>query len=91
MKTLSLLLVSLFLLAGTGLFSQVAVNTDGSAADQSAMLDVKSTNSGVLVPRMTASERDAIPSPATGLLVYVSDTDLFYSRQGTRSINLPHQ
>ena len=46
-------------------FSQVAINSDGTAADGSAMLDVKSTTRGVLVPRMTAALRDAITNPAT--------------------------
>ena len=53
--------------------SQVAVNTDGTAPDNSAMLDVKSTGKGILFPRMTQSQRDAIASPATGLTVYQTD------------------
>ena len=50
--------------------AQVGINTDGSVPDASAMLDVKSTTSGLLIPRMTAADRDNIASPATGLLVY---------------------
>ena len=46
----------------------VAIN--GSAADASAVLDVQSTTKGFLPPRMTEAERDAIPTPATGLTVY---------------------
>ena len=53
---------------------QVAVNTDGSSPDASAMLDVKSTVKGFLVPRMSTSNRSAIAAPAEGLMVY--DTDL---------------
>jgi len=64
-----------FLLAGlfwyVGSFGQVAINTDGSEPDASAILDVNSTTSGILIPRMYADDRDAIISPATGLLVYV--------------------
>jgi len=41
--------------------------------DASAKLEVKSNNSGFLPPRMTYSERNAIVSPATGLLVYCTD------------------
>ncbi|MBE0660884.1 MAG: hypothetical protein IH597_00305 [Bacteroidales bacterium] len=48
----------------------VAINTDGSNAHVSAMLDVQSTTLGFLAPRMTQAERDAIVSPADGLLVY---------------------
>jgi hypothetical protein len=37
------------------------------------MLDVVSTNKGVLIPRMTAAQRGAITLPAAGLLVYQTD------------------
>ena len=60
----------------------VAVNTDGADADASAMLDVKATGKGVLVPRMDFASRPA--SPATGLLIYQTDnTPGFYYNQGT--------
>jgi hypothetical protein len=65
-----LCVIALFL-AGTFLQAQnVGINTTGAVADPSAMLDVVSTTSGVLVPRMTDVQRIAIASPATGLLVY---------------------
>jgi hypothetical protein len=37
-----------------------SINTDGSAADASAILDLQSTTSGFLPPRMTAAQRDDI-------------------------------
>lgn len=51
----------------------VGINADGSAPDNSAMLDVKSTTSGVLIPRMTIAQRDAIVNPAPGLMVFCTD------------------
>ena len=42
-------------------------NTDG---DASALVTMKSTTQGFLPPRMTDSERDAITTPAPGLMVY---------------------
>ena len=51
----------------------IGVNDDGSDPDASAMLEVKSTNKGMLVPRMTAAQRGAIASPADGLMVYQTD------------------
>ena len=55
------------------LFSQVAINIDGSSANNSAILDLKSNNKGFLPPRMTRTELNAIASPANGLIVYCTD------------------
>jgi hypothetical protein len=51
----------------------VAVNNDGSIADASAMLDIKSSTKGLLIPRMTQAQRLAIANPANGLMVYQTD------------------
>jgi hypothetical protein len=83
MKKLSLFTV-MFLGIGQWLLAQsLSLNTDGSAADNSAMLDIKSTTKGLLLPRMTAAQRLAIASPATGLLVWQTDgTPGFYYNLG---------
>lgn len=65
------------------LSAQVAINTDGSAPDNSAMLDVKSTSKGLLAPRMTLVQRDAILNPANGLIIFCTDNNQFYSNYGT--------
>ena len=44
-----------------------------TSPDASAILDIASTTKGVLFPRMTSSQRTAISSPATGLIVYQTD------------------
>jgi hypothetical protein len=67
--------------------AQVGINTDGSVPDNSAMLDVKSTTKGLLVPRMTLAQRNAIPSPANGLMIYQTDnTPGFYYNSGIATI-----
>jgi trimeric autotransporter adhesin len=53
----------------------VAINNNGILPNASAMLDVSSNTKGVLIPRMTKLQRNAIASPAKGLLVFVNDTD----------------
>jgi hypothetical protein len=50
------------------------------------MFDVKSTTKGMLVPRMTAAQRDAIANPATGLLIFCTDNNLYYSNNGTPAV-----
>ena len=67
------LFVFFLLIRGSFLFSQVAINADGSTPNNSAMLDVKSNNKGLLPPRMTQAEMMAIPNPANGLIVYCTD------------------
>lgn len=70
MKSLTLIFVLFIYTAAT---AQVAVNTDGTSPHNSAMLDVKSTNRGLLLPRMTTAQRNAIASPAEGLVIYNTD------------------
>ena len=52
-------------------FAQVGVGTN--SPNPSAKLDVSSTTSGFLPPRMTAAQRDAIANPAAGLMVWCSN------------------
>jgi hypothetical protein len=77
------ILLFVCLITGTMAFGQVAISTDNSAPDNSAMLDVKSISKGILAPRMTFAQRDAIASPATGLLVFCTDNNFLYTNQGT--------
>jgi trimeric autotransporter adhesin len=70
-------------------FSQsVAINTDGSTALSSAMLDVKSTTKGILIPRLSTTQRIGIATPATGLLVYDSTAKSFWYYNGIIWVNM---
>ena len=60
----------------------VGINNDATDPDNSAMLDVKSTTKGVLVPRMSTLQRNAIAGPATGLLVFDLNTNSFWFFDG---------
>ena len=71
MKKILILLVIFTTVASMA--QSVGINADGSAANATAMLDVSSTTKGFLPPRMTYAQRDAITSPATGLMVYCSN------------------
>ena len=82
MKKLYLIVVIVTALTQT-IFSQVAINNDGSDPAGTAMLDIKSTSRGLLIPRLTTAQRSAISSPATGLLVYDSDENHFYYYDGS--------
>ncbi len=82
MKKAILLFVKLFIAIIS--YSQVGINTDGTNPDESAILDIKSTSLGLLIPRMTETEKNAIALPATGLLVFQTNGAIgFYYNKGT--------
>jgi hypothetical protein len=64
--------------AGVAAYAQnVGINATGTNPDASAMLDVSSTNSGLLIPRVALTARNAatpVTTPAMSLLVYNTAT-----------------
>jgi hypothetical protein len=89
-KSKHFLVTAFIIMLAINSFSQgVGINTDESDADPSAMLDVKSTDKGILIPRMTMTQRTAISSPATGLIIYQSDNNPgFYFYNGTNWVQI---
>jgi hypothetical protein len=85
MKKLLLLsaLEACFLVISLHLSAQIGINDDGSLPDNSAMLDVKAIDRGMLIPRISTAYRNMIPSPATGLLIYNITTNHFDYYNGT--------
>ncbi|MEO6304833.1 MAG: hypothetical protein ABIP51_16855 [Bacteroidia bacterium] len=76
-------IILLFTLASTFALAQnVAINATGAAPVASAMLDISSTTTGLLMPRMTTAQRTAIGTPATGLEVYDTTTGTFWYFNG---------
>ena len=71
-------ILPLLLLLPFASFSQnIGIGAASFTPDASAMLDVNSTNTGMLLPRMTTVQRNAITSPATGLLIFNIDCKTF--------------
>ncbi|MBN2682323.1 MAG: hypothetical protein JXR58_07425 [Bacteroidales bacterium] len=73
-KPAQILTILFIVLVALNLKAQVAINEDDSGGDPSSELDVKSTTKGILFPVMTTAERDAIASPAEGLIIYNRST-----------------
>lgn len=75
MKKSSLFVMIIIVFACKAGAQSLAINTDGSTAAANALLDVKSTTKGILIPRMSKTERNAIAAPETGLLVFQDAPD----------------
>jgi len=86
MKKIVLLFIGFLAFVQLNAQNGVAIsNTAGDTPDGSAILDIKSTTQGMLIPRMTEAEKLAITSPAHGLLVYQTSGTFpgFYYYNGT--------
>lgn len=68
----------------TSSYAQVGIGTTNP--DNSSILDIQATDKGVLIPRLTTAEINAITNPANGLLVYNTDIDEFQFNNGTTAI-----
>lgn len=58
-----------------------------SAKEASAILQIDKTDKGILIPRMTTTQRNAIVSPVNGLMVYDTTTNSFWFYDGTSWCN----
>ncbi len=77
MKKLRTLFLALAMIATYSISAQVSINTDGSSAAESAMLEVKSSDKGMLIPRVAltgTTDVTTISSPAESLMVYNTAT-----------------
>ena len=63
--------------------AQNNVGIGTTSPDASALLELQSTNSGFLPPRMTTTQRDAIASPATGLYIWNTTIGRYEYNSGT--------
>ena len=85
MKKLFSFFIVLSFIATSKAQQNVGIGT--AAPDASAQLDISSTTKGVLIPRMTKSQRDAIVGPVEGLMIYNSTSKLlnYYDGIGWRN------
>ncbi|MEP7106746.1 MAG: FG-GAP repeat protein [Ferruginibacter sp.] len=80
-----LIFIIWILFCNTISYSQsIGINESGIAPHPSALLDIKSTAKGLLIPRMSTAQRKAIPGPAAGLLVFDLDKSTIYLFDGEK-------
>lgn len=75
------LITSLLLITSMQLLAQVGIGT--ASPDPSSLLDITSTSKGLLLPRMTTTQRLAIVNPAQGLMVFNTESSCFETYRGT--------
>ena len=85
MKKLFPLLVLFVAFATSTAAQSVAINNDATPPDPSAILDIKSLDKGLLIPRTTTA---AVVNPVTGLLIYDTGTNTFQFYNGTSWVEL---
>jgi hypothetical protein len=85
MKSNFYLLLSIFLMLGSvPAFAQIGIGTKTPAPSAALEVTSSTNNKGILIPRITATQKDAIASPAQGLLVYQTTAPIgFYYYTGT--------
>jgi uncharacterized protein (TIGR02145 family) len=76
---------SFVLLLSAFSFAQVGIGT--TTPNATAILDLTSTSKGLLPPRMNTIQRNAITSPAEGLIVYNTDLACWETYNGVRWVN----
>lgn len=86
MKTKTFTLITFAILGLCNTFSQVGIGT--TTPDESASLELQSTEKGFLPPRLTTAQRDDnIANPAEGLLIYNTDNNSLEFFDGLQWIN----
>src|SRR3546814_9302627 len=71
---------------GATVSANVGIGT--TMPDPTAVLDRTSDHRGILLPRLSTSERTGISGPATGLLVYDTDANSFWYFDGTTWVDI---
>jgi hypothetical protein len=77
-----LLLAGFLAISGNSATAQRVLIGSG-IADASAIMEVRGPSGGVLIPRMTSAQRQAIASPVAGLMVYETTSNRIYKYNGT--------
>ena len=67
----AIILSFVFIGLGFTTYAQIGIGTTSPAA--TAALDIESTTKGLLIPRLTQTQRDAIQSPASGLMIFCTN------------------
>lgn len=79
----TLLAFTVFIGSALSSQSQNNIGIGTASPDASALLDLSSSSKGILIPRMTTAQRNAVAAPSKGLMVFDTDTNSFWYFNGS--------
>jgi hypothetical protein len=83
-STLLVVLLALIMPHSSNVMAQsMGISNAAITPDPSSILEMRTTDKGILIPRMTTAERDNISSPATGLMLYNTITNQYNFYNGS--------
>ena len=81
--------VMLIIVTGNKVNAQsMGISSSAITPDASSILEMRTSTKGLLMPRLTTTERDAIASPATGLIIYNTTASKFNFYNGSTWITM---
>lgn len=88
MKFVHLILSSLFVIFQYSVVAQVKIGDNPNTINSSSLLELESTTKGVLLPRLTETQRDAISTPPTGLWIFNTTANMpqYYDGAGWTTV-----
>ena len=82
-----ILLIFLLIILQEKIFAQMGINANGTPPASNAMLDISSTTKGLLIPRMTTTQRTAL-AHTQGLTVFDITTNSYWYSDGAAWVNM---
>src|SRR5688500_6622984 len=83
-SVLRIFFICLIPVTASQLYAQsVGISSTDITPHASSLLEMRSTTKGLLIPRMTTTERDNISSAATGLIIFNTTTGAFNFYNGS--------
>jgi hypothetical protein len=83
LKLLETALIIVLLSSNTILAQSMGISNAAITPDPYSILEMRTTDRGILIPRMTTAQRDGIISPATGLMLYNTNTNQYNFYNGS--------
>ena len=77
-----MLLMGLMLVSNTS-YSQVKIGGDPDSIDDGSILEIESTTGAFIPPRMNTAQRDALPTPLRGAIIFNTDTNCLEVNKGS--------